>query len=79
MYTLGGLDNPELGWGRADETWSFMETLGELGGETWFRLGDRDLARARIEDAGACERRAALGGHPRALPEARLSSTRSFR
>ena len=35
---------PQLGWGRRDETWSFMETLGALGGETWFRLGDRDLA-----------------------------------
>jgi LPPG:FO 2-phospho-L-lactate transferase len=44
MYTLAGLDNPELGWGRRDETWSFMETLATLGGETWFRLGDRDLA-----------------------------------
>lgn len=44
MYTLGGVANPELGWGRADETWSFMETLGTIGGETWFRLGDRDLA-----------------------------------
>ena len=44
MYTLAGLANPELGWGRADETWSFMETLDRLGGETWFRLGDRDLA-----------------------------------
>ncbi|HJS84352.1 MAG TPA: 2-phospho-L-lactate transferase [Acetobacteraceae bacterium] len=43
-YTLAGLDNPELGWGRRDETWSFMETLAALGGETWFRLGDRDLA-----------------------------------
>ena len=43
-YTLAGLNNRELGWGRADETWSFMETLAELGGETWFRLGDRDLA-----------------------------------
>ncbi|MBS0561780.1 MAG: 2-phospho-L-lactate transferase [Proteobacteria bacterium] len=43
-YTLSGLANPELGWGRRDETWSFMETLGALGGETWFRLGDRDLA-----------------------------------
>jgi LPPG:FO 2-phospho-L-lactate transferase len=43
-YTLAGLDNPELGWGRRDETWSFMETLATLGGETWFRLGDRDLA-----------------------------------
>src|SRR5690348_8771335 len=44
MYTLAGLDNQELGWGRRDETWSFMETLAALGGETWFRLGDRDLA-----------------------------------
>src|SRR5262249_844093 len=44
LYTLAGIANPELGWGRRDETWSFMETLGVLGGETWFRLGDRDLA-----------------------------------
>ena len=43
-YTLAGLDNPDLGWGRRDETWSFMETLERLGGDTWFRLGDRDLA-----------------------------------
>ena len=44
MYTLAGLANPETGWGRADETWSFFETLESLGGPTWFRLGDRDLA-----------------------------------
>ena len=44
MYTLAGEDNPETGWGRRGETWSFMEALGGLGGETWFRLGDRDLA-----------------------------------
>jgi len=43
-YTLAGVANRELGWGRQDETWSFMETLETLGGETWFRLGDRDLA-----------------------------------
>jgi LPPG:FO 2-phospho-L-lactate transferase len=43
-YTLAGLANRELGWGRHDETWSFMETMQALGGETWFRLGDRDLA-----------------------------------
>ena len=43
-YTLSELANPVLGWGREDETWSFMETLEELGGESWFRLGDRDLA-----------------------------------
>jgi len=44
LYTLAGLDNPELGWGRGDESWACMETLEALGGETWFRLGDRDLA-----------------------------------
>jgi LPPG:FO 2-phospho-L-lactate transferase len=44
MYTLAGIANPETGWGIAGETWSFMDALGVLGGETWFRLGDRDLA-----------------------------------
>ncbi len=43
-YTLAGLDNPVLGWGRRDENWAFMETFAQLGGEDWFRLGDRDLA-----------------------------------
>jgi LPPG:FO 2-phospho-L-lactate transferase len=43
-YTLAGVANRELGWGRHDETWSFMETIESLGGETWFRLGDRDVA-----------------------------------
>jgi LPPG:FO 2-phospho-L-lactate transferase len=44
MYTLAGLDNPELGWGRRGETWNFMAAIEALGGETWFRLGDGDLA-----------------------------------
>jgi LPPG:FO 2-phospho-L-lactate transferase len=44
LYTLAGLDKPELGWGRRDETWTFMQALGSLGGETWFNLGDGDLA-----------------------------------
>jgi LPPG:FO 2-phospho-L-lactate transferase len=43
-YALAGLSDPVRGWGRADETWSFMETLKSLGGESWFQLGDRDLA-----------------------------------
>ena len=43
-YTLAGLANREVGWGRHDETWSFMQTMEVLGGETWFRLGDRDVA-----------------------------------
>ena len=44
LYTLAGIANPETGWGRADETWTFMEVLVDIGGETWFRLGDGDLA-----------------------------------
>jgi LPPG:FO 2-phospho-L-lactate transferase len=44
LYTLAGIANPETGWGRANETWTFMQALEQLGGETWFRLGDADLA-----------------------------------
>ncbi|MFG1461307.1 2-phospho-L-lactate transferase [Xanthobacter sp. DSM 24535] len=44
LYKLSGLSDEGRGWGRADETWNFMASLGELGGETWFQLGDRDLA-----------------------------------
>jgi len=44
LYTLAGLASPDTGWGRVDETWSFMRALESLGGETWFRLGDADLA-----------------------------------
>jgi len=43
-YTLSGLNNEELGWGLNGETWRVMKELGELGGESWFGLGDRDLA-----------------------------------
>ena len=77
-YALAGLDNTELGWGRRDETWSFMETLGALGGETWFRLGDRDLAlhveRTRRLRAGetlsavTADVAQRLGVRPRILP-----------
>jgi LPPG:FO 2-phospho-L-lactate transferase len=44
VYTLAGVVNPETGWGRRDETWTFMQALQSLGGPTWFRLGDADLA-----------------------------------
>ncbi|MDH3690241.1 MAG: 2-phospho-L-lactate transferase [Gammaproteobacteria bacterium] len=44
MYTFAGINNRRTGWGREDETWTFMDALGQLGGETWFRLGDGDLA-----------------------------------
>jgi LPPG:FO 2-phospho-L-lactate transferase len=38
------LSDPVRGWGRSDESWNFMSALASLGGETWFALGDRDLA-----------------------------------
>jgi LPPG:FO 2-phospho-L-lactate transferase len=44
LYTLAGLDDPVRGWGRRNETWAFMAALEALGGQTWFQLGDADLA-----------------------------------
>ena len=77
-YALAGLDNQAMGWGRRDETWSFMETLGAVGGPTWFRLGDRDLAlhveRTRRLRAGqtlsaiTADLTRKLGVAPRVLP-----------
>ncbi len=43
-YTLAGAANPTTGWGLAGETWRVMEALERYRGQTWFRLGDRDLA-----------------------------------
>jgi LPPG:FO 2-phospho-L-lactate transferase len=43
LYALAGLADDERGWGRADETWNALATVEALGGEAWFRLGDRDL------------------------------------
>ncbi len=44
MYTLGNGIDPERRWGRTDETWNAKEELAAYGEETWFGLGDRDLA-----------------------------------
>ena len=44
MYTLAGLSNPETGWGLAGDTFEALSMLERLGAETWFNLGDRDLA-----------------------------------
>lgn len=78
MYTLAGINNPQTGWGRRDETWRFMAALEELGGETWFRLGDTDLATSmeRTRRLAAGDTLAAitadfckhLGVKPRVLP-----------
>ncbi len=43
LYSLAGLSDEQRGWGRADETWHALETVAALGGESWFKLGDRDL------------------------------------
>ena len=43
LYALAGLHDEERGWGRAGETWEALGTVSALGGEDWFRLGDRDL------------------------------------
>ena len=57
VYALAGLSDPDRGWGRRDETWTFMAALKGLGGEAWFQLGDGDLAmhveRSRLLAKGA--------------------------
>ena len=56
MYTLAGEANTTSGWGREGETWRTIEEVERLGGPSWFRLGDLDLAthlvRASYLDAG---------------------------
>jgi LPPG:FO 2-phospho-L-lactate transferase len=43
LYTLAGLLDEERGWGVCDETYNALALAGELGGESWFTLGDRDI------------------------------------
>jgi LPPG:FO 2-phospho-L-lactate transferase len=43
-YTLAGIVDEEKGWGIKGDTFRCLEALGKLGQETWFALGDRDLA-----------------------------------
>jgi len=43
LYALAGLADEQRGWGRSGETWEALATVGSLGGEDWFALGDRDL------------------------------------
>jgi LPPG:FO 2-phospho-L-lactate transferase len=56
-YALTGRLDLRRGWGLADDTFHALSAMGALGGETWFRLGDRDLAthlyRTRALRAGA--------------------------
>jgi LPPG:FO 2-phospho-L-lactate transferase len=78
MYTLAGLNNTELGWGLAGESWEFLAALQKLGGDTWFKLGDRDLATHVLRTRGlargltltavTAELCRSLGVRPRLLP-----------
>jgi LPPG:FO 2-phospho-L-lactate transferase len=78
LYTLAGLVNEETGWGRRDESWNFMRAIEALGGPTWFKLGDGDVAmhveRSRRLRAGetlavtCAHLRACLGVKPNVLP-----------
>jgi len=43
LYTLSGVVHPDQGWGRANESFGFMDELRRQGGPDWFLLGDRDL------------------------------------
>ncbi len=78
MYTLAGLADPLTGWGQAGDTYHCLDALARLGGDTWFRLGDRDLAThlerrrrlaagQRLTEVTAALARA-LGVAPRLLP-----------
>jgi LPPG:FO 2-phospho-L-lactate transferase len=66
MYTLAGLNDSERGWGLAGESWNFLAGLEALGGETWFRLGDRDLA------THICRSEMLAGGHTLSQATSRL-------
>ena len=78
LYTLTGRSDDDRGWGRADESWRALETVTELGGDDWFRLGDRDiglhLVRTELLRSGASLTEAtariarALGLEARLLP-----------
>lgn len=78
LYGLAGVNNPQTGWGRAGETWGVLTETERLGGEAWFRLGDKDLAlhllRNRWLNEGATltettdRLRRALGVSSRILP-----------
>jgi LPPG:FO 2-phospho-L-lactate transferase len=78
VYSLAGVANRRTGWGRDRETWDFIEAIGDLGGPTWFRLGDRDTAlhvlrteRLRAGDALSAVTRdvsRAFGVRPAVLP-----------
>jgi LPPG:FO 2-phospho-L-lactate transferase len=68
LYTLAGRADEERGWGLRDETWRALDSAAELGGESWFRLGDRDLGLHLVRTE------ALRRGEPLSLVTARLAA-----
>jgi LPPG:FO 2-phospho-L-lactate transferase len=67
LYALAGVADDRRGWGRSDETWHALETVGALRGEDWFALGDRDLGLHLVRT------RAMRAGEPLSAVTARLA------
>jgi LPPG:FO 2-phospho-L-lactate transferase len=76
LYTLAGRANPETGWGLAGDSYTALEMMRAYGIDTWFLLGDKDLAThiLRTERLQSGQRlTAVMGDFARALGiEARL-------
>src|SRR3954447_7898530 len=78
MYTLAEIANEATGWGLAGESWRAIEAIGRLGGETWFNIGDQDLATHIVRSQALREGQplsavtasmaSALGLHARIIP-----------
>ena len=73
LYGLAGVGDDERGWGRADETWNALEEAARLGGESWFRLGDRDIGLHLVRA------QALVRGEPLSAVTARLASALGVR
>ena len=69
LYALAELGDEERGWGRADETWHALESVRSFGGESWFRLGDRDLGLHLVRT------QALRAGEPLSAVTARLTTS----
>jgi LPPG:FO 2-phospho-L-lactate transferase len=69
VYALADLSDPVRGWGRRNETWTFLQALSGLGVDTWFQLGDADLA-MHVARTAALARGASLSEATRTLAAA---------
>ena len=73
MYTLAGLNDETRGWGLTGETYTTLDQLARLGEDTWFTLGDRDLATHVVRTAALRE------GRPLHAVTARLATSLGVR